>query len=621
MTLRARITLVAIIATLLVAITLIVTSNISQNQVEDRFSEATNAGKYVLWKKIIASQLDTMKTGSTGLTRDRGTRKALQRGDVASLTESVTTTYNLLSAQKILNKLQITDLNSKVLFSAPEEFSGRTRKVLVNKAISEGKISGGIEFDDNDELVSVLAFPLFMRGKPIGVGIYVKSLEDALQDFKDSDESEIAIVSNQGEVLISTNQELYSALDIDLPEIDKKDVQVAKSGDAVFSVAIQPVFDVDMNPLARLVSIKDYTESYATQQRFDFISIVVVIVVILVAMAGLYFYMNRSLLPLQKLGKTLQEIAEGDLSHTVEVTSGHEIGQLQIAMNATVNQLKDMMTQVIGATEQLTTSASHMSLVTEETSSGFLKQQHEIDQVATAINEMTATVQEVAANANLASTSASNADDESLKGKQVVSSAVDSIDVLSGEIEKASIVINKLEEESNNIGTVLDVIKNIAEQTNLLALNAAIEAARAGEQGRGFAVVADEVRTLASRTQQSTQEIQSMIEKLQAQAGEAVQVMEHSKAQTQVSVEHAREAGNSLDVISNSVSDISDMNIHIATATEEQSAVTEEINSNIVNISQVAETSSEGAAQISSATNELNVLASELQNLVARFKL
>lgn len=621
MTLRTRITLVAIVATLLVALSLIVTSRISTQQVETRFEEATNNGKSVLWKKIIASQIDTMTTGSTGLTRDRNTRKALQRGDIESLSESVKTTYNLLSAQQILTKLQITDLDSKVLFSTPNEYTGATRKQLVKDALRDGKLRGGIELDDNNELVSVLAFPLFMRGKAIGAGIYIKSLDDALADFKLNDESEIIILSADGKVLKATNQELYTSLELDIPELDQKVIQVAKTDDAAYSVAIQPIYDSHNNAIARLVSIKDYTESFAKQQQFDITSYIAVILVILIASASLYFYMNRSLKPLQILGDTLHEIAAGELSHDVKVTSNDEIGKLQSAMKATVTQLRDMMTEINIVTEQLNSSANRMSSIADTTNSGVLRQQSETDQVATAINEMTATVQEVARNATEAASAATTADSDSIAGKQVVDETIQSIDNLASGIDRAATVINKLEEESNNIGTVLDVIKNIAEQTNLLALNAAIEAARAGEQGRGFAVVADEVRTLASRTQSSTQEIEKMIEQLQVQASDAVAVMNESQTRASESVEQARNAGTSLDAISSAVSTINDMNMQIATATEEQSAVTEEINNNIVNISQIAESSTEGAKQITDATNELNQLAFNLQALVSRFKL
>jgi methyl-accepting chemotaxis protein len=202
----------------------------------------------------------------------------------------------------------------------------------------------------------------------------------------------------------------------------------------------------------------------------------------------------------------------------------------------------------------------------------------------------------------------------------VIDKVINAIGDLAKEVEKAAGVIQQLEGESKNIGSVLDVIKSIAEQTNLLALNAAIEAARAGEQGRGFAVVADEVRTLAGRTQESTSEIEEMITRLQSGANNAVKVMEEGKDMTQVGVEQAASAGEALQTINEAVTKISDMNTQIASAAEEQSAVTEEINRSIVNINQVAEQSATGAGHVASASDDLARLAEQLKGLVENFK-
>jgi methyl-accepting chemotaxis protein len=212
------------------------------------------------------------------------------------------------------------------------------------------------------------------------------------------------------------------------------------------------------------------------------------------------------------------------------------------------------------------------------------------------------------------------ADDEAVQGRGVVESTMKSIEGLSAEINSAASVIGELEKESENIGSVLDVIKGIAEQTNLLALNAAIEAARAGEQGRGFAVVADEVRNLASKTQQSTQEIETMIDRLQSGTGSAVQVMMDSQSRAEDSVNQAANAGISLEAITNAVSQIKDMNTHIAVAAEEQSSVAEEINRNIVNINDISIRTADGAGQTSVASAELARLAANLQSLVGQFK-
>jgi methyl-accepting chemotaxis protein len=234
---------------------------------------------------------------------------------------------------------------------------------------------------------------------------------------------------------------------------------------------------------------------------------------------------------------------------------------------------------------------------------------------------MAGTVQEVSRNVGLAANDAETADRNATQGKKIVDETMRAIEKLAEDIERAAVVITKLQKESDNIGAVLEVIGGIAEQTNLLALNAAIEAARAGEQGRGFAVVADEVRTLASRTQKSTQEIKEMIDRLQVGAKEAVTVMEQGRAQASSSVDQAERAGEALTLITNAVSVIRDMTQQIASASEEQNAVTEEINKNIVSISQVASQTSDDSSQISRGTKELAQLSGKMEKLISQFRL
>ncbi|MCW8933246.1 MAG: methyl-accepting chemotaxis protein [Gammaproteobacteria bacterium] len=326
--------------------------------------------------------------------------------------------------------------------------------------------------------------------------------------------------------------------------------------------------------------------------------------------------------PLCKAVEAMNEIAEGegDLTQRLDDSGDNEITRLARAFNSFAEKVRGLVSKVYGSTTQLASAAEEMSAIMEETNRGTQQQQSETSQVVTAMNEMTATVQEVARHATDAATAANSADLASTEGKQVVISTMKAIEDLSGEVNTAAAVISQLEKDSENIGTVLDVIKGIAEQTNLLALNAAIEAARAGEQGRGFAVVADEVRTLASKTQQSTQEIQVMIEKLQAGAQSAVKVMDDSRQKAEDGVNQAAKAGSSLEEITKSVSLIKDMNTQIATAAEQQSSVAEEINRNIVNISDIVDRTAEGTEQTSLASEELAKLAGDLQRLVNQFK-
>jgi len=323
----------------------------------------------------------------------------------------------------------------------------------------------------------------------------------------------------------------------------------------------------------------------------------------------------------EELDKACTRMAQGDLTGKVGYHGTDELGHIADGFDRMAANFRSTLEQLASATAQLASAAEETSAVTRDTNANIRRQQTETDQVATAMNEMNATVHEVAKSASHAAEAAHAAEKETTNGKRVVGQTIEVIDSLARDVEQAAQVIRDLAKESENIGTVLDVIRGIAEQTNLLALNAAIEAARAGEQGRGFAVVADEVRTLASRTQQSTQEIQAMIERLQTGTAGAVKAMEKSQTQARAGVQQAAAAGTSLDSIATSVNTINDMNTQIASASEEQSAVAEEINKNITNISDVAVQTAAGSNQTASASEQLAKLAEELQTLVGRFRI
>jgi methyl-accepting chemotaxis protein len=326
--------------------------------------------------------------------------------------------------------------------------------------------------------------------------------------------------------------------------------------------------------------------------------------------------------PLRQMVGMLDDIAkgDGDLTVRLQVQRSDELGQIAQGFNAFLTKLQAMIAAVVNSVQQVSDSSVRTADIAIRTNQGVQKQLAEIELVATAIHEMTATAQDVARNASHAAEAASHADRAANQGKQVVQETSAAIRELAGEIDHAVGVVQELARDSENINAILVAIRGIAEQTNLLALNAAIEAARAGEQGRGFAVVADEVRSLAQKTQQATEEIQSMILQLQNGTREVVRVMEQSQAKTGASVEHASQAAGALEAITEAVSVINDMNNQIASAAEEQSAVAEDINRNVTNIGQVANEVAGGADESSQASAEMTRLAEQQRRLVTQFR-
>ena len=365
--------------------------------------------------------------------------------------------------------------------------------------------------------------------------------------------------------------------------------------------------------------------SGSIQETKNFVFTTLIVITILgLSVAVVISYLSRKYiaLPVARVAEALKQIAEvnGDLTAQLPVNGNDETAELAHYFNMFVGKIRSTIAEVVNTTGIVIKSSDAMLGSSMDATQSVHQQQSETAQVATAINQMTATVEEVARNAAEAARSAENADEEAEKSKRVVSETRDTILMLAREIDGSAKTIDALQRETENIGGVLDVIKGIAEQTNLLALNAAIEAARAGEQGRGFAVVSDEVRILATRTQQSTEEIQGMIEKLQSEANQAVQAMISSRELTQNSVQKSREAEASLDTITSMMGNINDMNHQISTATEEQSCVVSEINRNVTSISIEADKVAEVMEETTRIGHEMTEYSMKLQSLVGQFK-
>ena len=438
-----------------------------------------------------------------------------------------------------------------------------------------------------------------------------------------------------GLILSSEGRAMLARFEQALASYERFQVQIVElAGQGRMQEAIR-VTNGDMNrhasdTAAALRELLQYNQNQSDQAalRSDgaassaFNGVIIALLLAAIVTVMLAWLLTRSIVqPLVQAVAVAERVAEGDLTQRIDVVGRDEPARLMTALRAMQEQLRSTIRGISDSSNQLASAAEELNAVTEDASRGVHQQNHEVEQAAAAVNEMTAAVDEVARNAVATSEASRESDATAQHGRQQVIRTVESIGLLAGDVTSTAAQVEQLAGQVRDISKVLDVIRSIAEQTNLLALNAAIEAARAGDAGRGFAVVADEVRALAHRTQQSTQEIEQMIGEVHQGTDKAVIAMRTSNERAHTTLEVARAAGEALDGIASAISQISERNLVIASASEEQAQVAREVDRNLVNIRDLSLQSSAGANQTSAASQELARLAIDLNGLVGRFRI
>lgn len=494
----------------------------------------------------------------------------------------------------------------KPLYDAaqPGDEAARAQVIKLLSNITYG--TDGYFFGYNSQTVR-----LFKGNSPEGVG----------KNFQDNRDPN-GVYTNRELVRVAKDGSHYAQYSSSLP--GNEHVLVPKLGYTEYLPKWDMVIGTVVNLDGIEAQVAEVEAGVKERMRGMILSTVAITVVVLLVIAVIGMLVANTILrPLHLMKANLDDIAagEGDLTHRLAITSQDELGELASSFNRFVDKIHAMVRQITDMTFQLTALVGQVSEQAHRSEQAMERQRHETDQVATAINEMSSAAQEVARSAQGASVAAQKTDEEGQMAKRVVDGSIQQIHALVSDIRSSGSSLDSLQQDVTSIVSVLGVIRSIADQTNLLALNAAIEAARAGEAGRGFAVVADEVRALASRTQQSTQEIQGMIDRLQQGTDEAVQAMRRSSEAGVGTSEQANQAGESLDAMAQLIGTINSMNAQIASAAEEQTAVAEEINRSVHQIAVAVDNVADETQQSAQTTRSLAQLGQRLGDLVGQFRI
>lgn len=515
------------------------------------------------------------------------------------------------TVQSVISQMILSDYDEDNVDGERDEYRQALYDLRYYNVQLIGEFRTFLAFRSNDNVLNIKAIQEVIVSK-------LKALEAAedLHTFEQSDSLPGLIVTNDAYHLA-----LGEAIAIHSTDKYRLDIYLVKTEIGPLVAEVQSKLGKFVDQLKASISKTSgdlQTQASSATDKVSISAVSGILAGIIIA----FFIARLMSLPINNAVRAMEALAdgEGDLTHRLKGDGNAEIAKMSDGFNRFAGKVQTLVSGVAGSIDNLSSVVGKVSNIVDRTHQGSEHQRQQTEHVATAITEMVSSAQDVAKNANSAAASAHQADEIARSGQKVVGETISSINSLADEIENNVSVVNKLSEDVESIGSVLDVIKSIAEQTNLLALNAAIEAARAGEQGRGFSVVADEVRTLASRTQESTKLIEAMIEKLHVQVQAAVKGISKGQDKVQSSVKNASNAEEALEEIASSVATISDMIIQIASASEQQGAVASEINQNVANISEVADENAEASSELANSSEDLAQLATELQQQVSHFK-
>jgi len=595
MTLGTRISIVTASTILIVVAIIIINARMSIAEVEERFRDEAITGNTVLWSKIISSQTDHMLSNARSLNAEPDVLAALKKKNWADLSVNAMAAYKQLLTTDVLNRMQLADMNGEIIFSAPNKFSGATQKHTVKSVLEGDKLNYGVELDDDNVLVVSVAFPLYSQGVQIGVGVYMRSLQTALEDFRKSDNSELFVVNAEGSEIYTTKADMFSRLQLDLPELGKHSVSMGQLNDRQYTVVAQPVIDTKGGAIAYLVSARDRTENYEGEWWIVAATYSFNGVLLICAVLGLFWYLKKLTEPLVKISTAMEEIADGDgdLTQRMQATGTEELVKLATAFNKFVDKIENVVSDA-------RINLDSISALAKQTADGNAdlarRTEAEVTNLIKASASMKAMTNSVKQTADLSE----GATDISDKAKLSAQDAALALTMVIGSVEM-------IDTGSEKMDSIIQVINEIAFQTNLLALNASIEAAHAGDKGKGFAVVAGEVRVLAQRSASAAREISTLIRSNIENAKEGSALVE--------------QAAEALGEMSGSIQKVAAAISEISRTCRDQANGIDQVNRVVLEIEEMTQKNTTMVEQIAIASDSVDRQSNELNDMMHYFKI